>query len=668
MCSPNQKVLCGTEECLTCFRRSFASHPKSSFWSDKNIIPPIQACMGSHQKYWFNCDCGHEFYSNISNISSKNRWCPYCSSPPKLLCSKEDCQSCFNKSFASHEKSVHWSDKNELTPRQVFKNSSTYKVWLNCDCDHVFSITPANIGISQWCPYCSSSPKALCNDETCKSCFEKSFASHEKSVFWSDKNELTPRFIFKNANKGIFFDCNNCNHTFSTTLSNITSKNTWCPYCSNPPKMLCDNEQCQQCFEKSFASHEKSSFWSTRNDITPRQIFKGSSTDKYWFNCECGHEFDIILSSVTSNNQWCSYCCNPPQKLCGDNDCQQCFEKSFASQEKSIFWSDQNKLLPREVLKFSSAVKIWFNCDCGHQFDSYPLSISCGGHWCPYCTNQKLCDDENCQSCFTKSFASHEKSIFWSDRNKLKPREVFRFSSAEKIWFNCDCGHEFDSIPNRISQGGWCPYCCVPSKSLCDDEKCQQCFEKSFASNERSAYWSEKNELSPRQIFKCTGKFYFFKCEQGHLFQAAISSIFGGSWCPKCKLKTERKLFEKLVLHFPNLIHQYRVDWCKNNETKRYLPFDFAEKDLKIIIELDGAQHFRQVANWSSPDIQHKNDLYKMECANKNNFSVIRIIQEDVWNDLYDWVEEIRKTIDKIKVENFVQNIFLCKKNEYDIF
>lgn len=31
MCSPNQKVLCGTEECLTCFRRSFASHPKSSF-------------------------------------------------------------------------------------------------------------------------------------------------------------------------------------------------------------------------------------------------------------------------------------------------------------------------------------------------------------------------------------------------------------------------------------------------------------------------------------------------------------------------------------------------------------------------------------------------------------------------------------------------------------
>lgn len=76
MCSPYQKILCGMDECLICFKRSFASHPRASYWSDKNVISPNKVCMGSHQKYWLNCDCGHEFYSNINNISNKNRWCP----------------------------------------------------------------------------------------------------------------------------------------------------------------------------------------------------------------------------------------------------------------------------------------------------------------------------------------------------------------------------------------------------------------------------------------------------------------------------------------------------------------------------------------------------------------------------------------------------------------
>ena len=47
-------------------------------------------------------------------------------------------------------------------------------------------------------------------------------------------------------------------------------------------KRLCANEECQTCFEKSFASHEKSEFWSEKNgDVKPRQVFK-SANKKYW--------------------------------------------------------------------------------------------------------------------------------------------------------------------------------------------------------------------------------------------------------------------------------------------------------------------------------------------------------------------------------------------------
>jgi hypothetical protein len=55
-------------------------------------------------------------------------------------------------------------------------------------------------------------------------------------------------------------------------------------------------------------------------------------------------------------------------------------------------------------------------------------------------------------------------------------------------------------------------------------------------------------------------------------------------------------------------------------------------------------------------------------CANENGYSMIRIIQEDVWNDKYDWCKELCEEIENIKNGNKVVNIYLCKNGEYDKF
>ena len=44
-------------------------------------------------------------------------------------------------------------------------------------------------------------------------------------------------------------------------------------------------------------------------------------------------------------------------------------------------------------------------------------------------------------------------------------------------------------------------------------------FEKSFASHEKSQYWSDKNELKPHQISKASKKKFWFECEYKHLFE-----------------------------------------------------------------------------------------------------------------------------------------------------
>jgi hypothetical protein len=91
--------------------------------------------------------------------------------------------------------------------------------------------------------------------------YEKSFASHEKSKYWSDKNELKPNEVFKSTHSKFWFDCVLCNHTFETALNNITKLKhpTWCPYCAN--LKLCYNDNCNLCFEKSFASHKNQKYY-----------------------------------------------------------------------------------------------------------------------------------------------------------------------------------------------------------------------------------------------------------------------------------------------------------------------------------------------------------------------------------------------------------------------
>ena len=192
---------------------------------------------------------------------------------------------------------------------------------------------------------------------------------------------------------------------------------------------------------------------------------------------------------------------------------------------------------------------------------------------------------------------------------------------------------------------------------------CKICCNKSFASVDRSAFWSNKNKKKPIQIFKSTAEKFWFDCDKcGNNFESKLCHITDGSWCPNCRYKTEDIVYDKLQIKYPLLKRQYKVDWCKN---VKHLPFDFVIEEIKIILEIDGEQHFEQVAKWKTPEHNRQRDLYKMKCANENGFSVIRILQEDVFKNKYDWLQELTNNIEIITNEYRVQNIYMCKNDEY---
>jgi len=433
--------------------------------------------------------------------------------------------------------------------------------------------------------------------------------------------------------------------------------------CTIAQRKLCYNDDCETCFNRSFASHEKAQFWSNKNTLKPRQVFL-SAGKKYWFNCTCGHEFESSPNAITCQNpKWCPYCGN--HKLCNNDDCETCFNRSFASHEKAQFWSDKNTLKSRQVTNYTCK-KYWFNCTCGHEFERSPADINrtVKPQWCPYCGNQKLCDND-CDSCFNRSFASHDKAQFWSNKNTLKPRQVFK-RAGKKYWFNCKCGHEFESRLANIARPdvpSWCAYCC--GQAMCVKDDCTMCLNRSFATHEKAQFWSDKNKLTPRQVFKSANTKYWFKCEQGHEFESTVNNVTNinnPKWCALCVNKTEKKLMQHLKLIYNSVQHQFTPDWCKNPKTKRCLPFDFVIDELNIIIELDGEQHFTQISNWQCPLKTQKRDMYKMKCANENGYTVIRILQEDVLYDRINWMDELSAVLTKYDTPS---RVFIGSEEKY---
>ena len=91
--------------------------------------------------------------------------------------------------------------------------------------------------------------------------------------------------------------------------------------------------------------------------------------------------------------------------------------------------------------------------------------------------------------------------------------------------------------------------------------------------------------------------------------------------------------------------------------------------DRNIIVEVDGIQHFQQVSNWTSPIITQQKDKFKEECAKLNGYHVIRIYQEDVFRNEYDWQTALCEAIAYLQaVKINTEIVYICDKNKHDVY
>ena len=89
--------------------------------------------------------------------------------------------------------------------------------------------------------------------------------------------------------------------------------------------------------------------------------------------------------------------------------CQEVFNpKTEKGKFKVDCWNVEKNgdITPRDVNK-KSRRSCWFTCDvCNHDFQRTIRMIYLRNKWCPFCYDGAVCDNDDCDICYSLSFAS----------------------------------------------------------------------------------------------------------------------------------------------------------------------------------------------------------------------------------------------------------------------
>jgi len=100
------------------------------------------------------------------------------------------------------------------------------------------------------------------------------------------------------------------------------------------------------------------------------------------------------------------------------------------------------------------------------------------------------------------------------------------------LTFECSEGHRWETQLGNILDGSWCP--------VCGEKKKVQAVRDRWGTVplddvDEVALWAESRGLTfIESPTPCTGRYDFFRCATGHLWEIPRLYSAPGSWCPVC--------------------------------------------------------------------------------------------------------------------------------------
>ena len=188
-------------------------------------------------------------------------------------------------------------------------------------------------------------------------------------------------------------------------------------------------------------------------------------------------------------------------------------------------WERNNELkFDPNILTLGSGQKVWWKCSEGHEWQA-PIDRRSQGKGCPYCSGRNAIKGENDLQTINPTLA---KEWNYEKNNGLTPMDVLP-NSNKKVWWKCSKGHEWQVTINSRNNGVGCPYC--SGRYAVRGENDLQTVNPTLA---KEWNYEKNNGLTPMDVLPNSNKKAWWKCSEGHEWQAKISNRNNGSGCPHC--------------------------------------------------------------------------------------------------------------------------------------
>ena len=548
----------GCDECNS-FGYNFPELANS--WHESNQKSPLDYSQGSGQRVLWRCDQGHEWQAEIK--SRRLHGCPYCAGQ------KVSDASSFQAKFS--DRSKYWDfAKNAVAPDKIAAQTKE-RFWFICENGHSFDATLNNIANGKWCPFCSNRKVGYGNslEDT-----NKNLAAE-----WHlTKNKVDPFDVTAGSSQKAWWICER-GHEWEASIASRNSGNG-CPYCSN--RQVGFGNSLAELFPDIAAE-----IATDLSPVDPKALVAGSGKS-IWWRCSRGHTWEAPIIRRTRQGAGCRYCSSQTsapeirvytelkaifpdaigrEKIAGrEVDILLPLFKIAIEYDGSFFHSDKeeadeakrNHFLQNgyDVIRLRENPLPLRRNDLGINTARGELTksdldglVALIGELRPekkenfsaYLSKKSWVADAEFKRILSYLPGPPEEeslkelhgdiSAEWNYEQNFPLRpEMFHPKSGRKVWWRCGAGHEWDATINKRSgsaQG--CPYC--SNKKVGYGNSLADIFP-----DLATEWFQEANlELTPFDVTPGSGKRIWWKCENGHLFQARVADRANkGGQCQYC--------------------------------------------------------------------------------------------------------------------------------------
>ena len=299
---------------------------------------------------------------------------------------------------------------------------------------------------------------------------------------------------------------------------------------------------------------------------------------------------------------------------------------------KEFIWLDSDKFFT-EYPKYKKSLKIKIKCvKCSYEFQR-TIDTHLRGYGCPNCKgNLKITFDK-----FLKEFISRKiNKIFYIKFDKFWWKKNYK-NTETKLKFKCKFCKKIVHISynNLIFQNARCKYCA----NIMRRDKNQSITLNDFLKRANKIHKNKYDyslitekfwETFSKKPYRTTKIKLPIICKKHGIFYQTLSShLYSQNGCPKCSESKFEKIFRNyLDKNNIEYIYQYKIKY--NNI---YYIYDFYLPESKLLIEIDGQQHFYPVdfagrgQQWAKENFRKtkKNDFLKNKIAYIEHKQLLRI-------------------------------------------